>query len=286
MSNFFDATTIYKTRQLYQASDIPTRDDLLLAMIQSTTREIEEFANRQYYPVIATYRESAPRQGYGTRFSGLPPEIVLHHDLLAITSVTNGDGTVLVKGTDYETDPLDDTPYSSLVTLEASGTAWLPTTAGNYRGAISIAGVWGYHSNYGSAWIDTLAVASAISTTSTTSVTATAGKVYAGDLIQIDSEWMYVVSVSTGASDTLTVRRGVNGSTAATHGANAIISRYTFEAIEDVCRTGVVAYYRTRNHPTGETVTIDGQTFSTPKDVHQWINKRLMGLGLIRTGMG
>ena len=283
--NYCDYTTINNLRNVYMASDMPQRDDTLLALIQSTSREIEAMANRSFYPTIQTRKYNAPVHGWGWTFANAPDAIQLDEDLLSITSVTNGDGTALVNGTDYLPYPLNDTPYYEL-RRTWGGTMWLPNTHGPY-GALSVAGVWGYHPDYGSAWADTLATLAAnITTTSATTFTATTGKLFAGDLLQVDTEWMYVVSVSTGDSDTATVKRGVNGSTAATHTSGASVLRWYNPIIENVVKTGVVAYYRTRNNPTGDTLQIDGNKFSTPHDVLQWIEDRLRGLGLIRSGIG
>jgi hypothetical protein len=53
-----------------------------------------------------------------------------------------------------------------------------------------------------------------------------------------------------------------------------------------VCRMAVAAYFRVKDNPVGESINIEGNSFSTPKDVLQWMDKRLRGLGLVRVGVG
>lgn len=51
----------------------------------------------------------------------------------------------------------------------------------------------------------------------------------AGMTILIDSEQMYVTATTDGVTDSITVERGVNGTTAATHDSGAAITRYVYQ---------------------------------------------------------
>jgi len=62
-------------------------------------------------------------------------------DLCAITSVTNGDDTVLA-ATDYVTQPRSYTPYHALRLLASSGYTW--TYDDDHENAITIVGKWAY----------------------------------------------------------------------------------------------------------------------------------------------
>lgn len=96
-------------------------------------------------------------------------------------------------------------------------------------------GVWGYHRAYARAWqaVDTLAAAIVTDTATTFTVADVDGadpygftpRISAGNLVKIDSEIMEVIA-TTVATNTVTVRRGVNGTTAAAHLIAAPVSTW------------------------------------------------------------
>lgn len=102
----------------------------------------------------------------------------------------------------------------------------------------TITGVWGYHRAYARAWQAVDALAAAIVSTTATSLTVadadgadTYGftpRLSAGNLIKIDSELMEVTATNT-TTNVISVRRGVNGSTAATHLNAAPVSTWSTE---------------------------------------------------------
>ena len=93
-----------------------------------------------------------------------------------------------------------------------------------------ITGQWGYTA-------DTLSVttADAIASTSATSVSVTsATNLSPAQTILIDSEQLYITSIS---GNTLTGERGVNGTTAATHSGGVSVYRYDYpELVVQACR--------------------------------------------------
>lgn len=62
-------------------------------------------------------------------------------DLASITSITNGDGTLLAS-TDYVTQPRSVTPYYAIRLLSSSGHSWTYTT--DPEDAIAVTGKWAY----------------------------------------------------------------------------------------------------------------------------------------------
>jgi hypothetical protein len=94
---------------------------------------------------------------------------------------------------------------------------------------LSILGSWGYTT-------DTVSVTTsdAITSTTATSVSVTAATdLGPAQAILIDSEQLYITSIS---GNTLTVERGVNGSTAATHSGGASVYRYDYpELVVQAC---------------------------------------------------
>lgn len=279
MTYYADYTTFADLKSQYLDVTSSGDDGLLLKMIRDTSREIERSAGgRTFAPHIDT-------RYYDTPLSG---DLLLDDDLISLTTLTNGDGSTLASGTDYKLYPLNERVKHKVRLLSSSSSSWRPDNSGNYDGAISVLGQWCYTKT--GDWIATGSVLSAAisTTTATTFTVATGTSLTAGLLIQIDSEWLYVSAVSTGLTDDLiTVVRGVNGSTAATHLISAPISYWRpDQEIEILCQQAAAAYYRVRANPAGDTIVIDGSSFATPRDVSAFIAKRLQALGLIRVNFG
>jgi len=94
---------------------------------------------------------------------------------------------------------------------------------------LSILGAWGYTA-------DTVSVTTsdAISSTTATSASVTSASALGpAQAILVDSEQLYITSIS---GNTLTVERGVNGTTAATHSGGASLYRYDYpELVVQAC---------------------------------------------------
>jgi hypothetical protein len=106
---------------------------------------------------------------------------------------------------------------------------------------LSILGSWGYTA-------DTLSVttADAIGSTTATSVSVTsATDLGPAQTVLIDSEQLYITAIS---GNTLTVQRGVNGTTAATHSGGAALTRYDYpELVVQACLDIAKLTFRNRD---------------------------------------
>ena len=106
---------------------------------------------------------------------------------------------------------------------------------------LSILGSWGYTA-------DTLSVttADAIGSTTATSVSVTsAADLGSSQTVLVDSEQMYITTIS---GNTLTVQRGVNGTTAATHSGGAGLTRYDYpELVVQACLDIAKLTFRNRD---------------------------------------
>jgi len=113
---------------------------------------------------------------------------------------------------------------------------------------LSILGSWGYTA-------DTLSVttADAISSTTATSISVTsATDLGPAQTILVDSEQMYITAIS---GNTLTVQRGVNGTSGATHSGGAGLTRYDYpELVVQACLD--IAKLTFRNRDLGSAGTI------------------------------
>jgi hypothetical protein len=106
---------------------------------------------------------------------------------------------------------------------------------------LSILGSWGYTA-------DTLSVttADAISSTTTTSVSVTsAADLGPAQTVLVDSEQLYITAIS---GNTLTVQRGVNGTSGATHSGGATLTRYDYpELVVQACLDIAKLTFRNRD---------------------------------------
>jgi len=77
----------------------------------------------------------------------------------------------------------------------------------------------------------------------------TAGhSVEVGHTLRIDDEQFFVTAVST---NTLTVTRGVNGSTAATHLNAAVVQAYGYPIVSEACLFQAELHFASKNAPSG-----------------------------------
>ncbi|MBA4420269.1 MAG: hypothetical protein C0391_03905 [Anaerolinea sp.] len=271
--NICDYATVESVRTLADATS-NADDAQYLLFIQQVSREIELISRRLFYPYIGTRNYDTPEDD----------TLIIPDDLVSITTLKNGDGST-ISSDDYKLYPLNKSPKYKIVHTGTIG--WLLNSLGQRYGAIELAGVFGYVEDYANGFESTGATLSAaISSSTATSCTCTTGKVKAGDLLQIESEWIYVSAVTVSTADTLTITRGVNGSTAVAHNISTAISRWKVPpTIQSLCRRAVIAYNKLRSNPLGETIVSDGITYTTPRDVTKYLRSQLLELGFCGRGL-
>ena len=171
--------------------------------------------------------------------------------LISTTTVTayddtdRGASTVLTEGyaNDFFLMPYNAAPKTVFKLNEDTS-----NTLDSGQQTLSILGEWGYTA-------DTLSVttADAIGSTTATSVSVTsATDLGPAQTVLIDSEQLYITAIS---GNTLTVQRGVNGTTAATHSGGTGLTRYDYpELIVQACLD--IAKLTFRNRDLGSVGTI------------------------------
>lgn len=156
-------------------------------------------------------------------------------------STISSNGSALTYNSNVYAEPLDASPIGVLRLGTADGCygSWYPSGALAYN-TVAIAGWWGYRSNYSTeGWIDTQDKATAQITANATTFTVAdadgADALYrtprfsSGNLLRVDDELMEVVNVVYSTTNTVTVLRGVRGTTAAVHEATATICAWNPE---------------------------------------------------------
>jgi hypothetical protein len=217
--------TLDALRNRFGLASTDTGDDArLLDKLRQAASQLDRYTGRSFAPLVAT-RKFDYQDRKTLIFRGF--------DLLSLTSITNGDGTTVI-------DP------SAIIPLGGDvGPIWgveLNLTLAYFyylttkTRCIQVAGIWGWHDDYASAWKssgDSIPGGGITSSATSFTVTSVSGadawnltpRFQVGQLLRVDSEYISVVGVNSG-TNTLTVVRGVSGSTAATHTAGTAISVY------------------------------------------------------------
>jgi len=242
-----------------QTSSTDSADDgVIQDLINSASRYIDTQSGRRFYPRIEEAFYDIPRDRH----------LYLDDDLLAVLTFSNGDDAVIAN-TEYVTQGAKP-PFWALSLRKTSDVTWEPNSAGDGEQVIGVLGIWGRHDNYTQRallQVGTLGVA--ITDTTTLAFTMTAGhSVVAGSILRIDNE---LLNVATVATNTITpIRRGDNGSTAATHLINAPV--YAWQPMEGAKQSALeianTAYKKRFGQSIGEsaTVTAAGVVLS-PRDI-------------------
>lgn len=236
----------------YDLFDTEIDDDLARKAIDAS-RALDRWVSggslykRWFYPLLATYTYDHPVTS-GSEWvpdtTGLLTGIVVEsnqalrveRDLLEVTSLTTRNGEVAISSSDYTLRRLflpAGPPYDVIQLLD-DGTVGSFDWTGSPEGANSVTGWWGYHEEWADAWEDSgdEIEDNPLSDSATTiTVNDATGRDLQGfsprfgrlAIIKIDDEVMQVTNVE---SNTLTVIRGANGTTAAAHLQNATIYLY------------------------------------------------------------
>jgi len=207
-------------------ADSTLDDALLLSLIGQVSARIDLLMSTntpyfQPYTDALEFEVVAQRVDSGRNAFILPPG----SPLLALTSVLLNGAAVTASA-----HPATRSPISMI--RRTDGGSWYENGTDDPP-TVVITGVWGYHRRYAQAWsvVDALAAA-VISTTATTITVADVDgddeygfnpRISAGNLAKVDDEIMEVISTNT-ATNVVTVRRGQNGTTAATHLIAATVS--------------------------------------------------------------
>lgn len=223
----------------------------ILDKIDKAVARFERETRRFFSPRIATkFYDTIPFSRRGAIDSdGI---LWLGRDLLEVTTLTD-DETVLTTD-DYALYPSGDGSRERI--RRTNSGVW--TIPSDPLESISIAGIWGYHEDYGQAWVasgDTLQEA-LNSSSGVVKVLSIAGedarfstpRFSPGMLLKIDSEYMQIRKVDMTASpDQLSVFRGLNGSVAASHLISAPISIwYADEIAQSTCTKVATLWYQRR----------------------------------------
>lgn len=158
-------------------------------VVEAGSRAVESpnVLNRVFYPTVDTRVFDWPTSGTNGWTLWLD-----ENEIISVTEITNGDGTILAAD-EYFLEPRNvGPPYASIDINIGSGISW-EASASTFQQSLSVEGVFGYNVNTRAAGN----LEAAIGSTSATSITITDGsKIGVGDLLLIDTERLLVMDRS------------------------------------------------------------------------------------------
>lgn len=200
------------------ASTVTAKDDKLDQCIARASRFIENYTGRRFIPWTGT--KEFDYQG--------PSDIFLGEDLLSVTSLVHNDGVDTIAAADYFLYPLnaldEDRPYLNIEVLLTDDYLVYDDT---HQSAIAITAKWGYCEIKRECV--SLVNDAAFSDVVTSFTADDGGDLEIGQTILIDTEQMFITNIVT---NTISVERGMNGTTAAAHVNDSII--YILEPPEEI----------------------------------------------------
>jgi hypothetical protein len=233
--------TLYQFKSYRFNEQTTTTDDArILEMIERASQFIDDYKGRRFDVRVQTRKYDRPvdrGSAFGvydiSLMGGSGPEkpLRLKEDLLAVTELVNGDGTV-IPSTDYVLEPANGSPKTRIRLI--NGANWCGDDDGNDEQVIDVTGFWGYHDRYSQAWVssgDKITNLAGITAEAASMTVADADGVAAdlktprfqvGQLIRMGTELCLVLSVDT-ATNTVGLVRAYNGSTAAIHAKDVVI---------------------------------------------------------------
>lgn len=264
--------TLYQVRaELGTGSNDPgTADDALLGrLIVRAQGWIERQSRGRFYdPRRQTVRVDA---GYNRR-------LLLRGDLLEVLTLTNGDASEVDAST-YLLQPPDSYPKYALDLRQSTTVEWLPDANGDYAQALALDGLWGYVPGWATAWADSLdAVSNDPLAADGTTILVSDPLAYpedldeprfqAGQLIRLSAAGAFeycrvraVIEANGNTSASLTVERGVNGTTAQVWAADTPIAIFRPWANVQSAMHRIVAFsYRTRKGQPTERISVLGNS--------------------------
>ncbi len=201
----------------YQGITVTTDDATLRAILERVSEAIDNHCYRKFGVVVETRYYTAVQSD----------TLLLDRDLLSVSALkADGDGDRTYEDswlvTDYDLLPFNGYPKTCILT-SPDGNYSFPST----KKGVEIAGTWGYGNGQSATPYDdsTTTTAEELDATETGVDVASGAALAIGQTILIESEQMYITGIST---NTLTVERGVNGTTAATHATGKAIYIYRY----------------------------------------------------------
>ena len=176
--------------------------------------------------------------------------LFLDAPLLVVSSITWNN--TLLSATQWRVP--NDLPYRAIVF--DSGLGW----SGDFNADIEIVGTWGVHNQLSTMYTVVEVITGSLTISGTSIVVANASAYELLSYLRISGELLHVTAKNT-FTNTLTVTRGVNGTTAAAYTTTYTIERYNVLPDIALAATRLASFmYQRRSDATGRTQYGDGST--------------------------
>jgi len=224
-----------------------TDDTRLRRVIEAATRWIDEHCERTFQPYLATRYYTWRKHPEWNLRRSLEVE-----DLLSVTTlktITDNAAGIRTYGdtwaaADYDlfpwNAPTDKQPYTRIFENPEGDYSWPTDELG-----VQLIGKFGYYEDL----VTDTTAAEAIDATETAIDVTSATTLDVLHTILFDNEQMYITAI---ASNTITVERGVNGTTAATHDNGSTLKYYRYpEPVVEACILEALRRHRRTDAPFG-----------------------------------
>lgn len=211
--------TLAEVKAELKATTTTDDSDVRRSMRQVSAR-IDALMGTPRRPFFAPYTEQRKFPIISTRIDSFYNVYWLRQHILSVSAVTRGSDTLTANVELYS----NNSSVAQGLHLTSTGISWYSDET--LPQFIQVTGVWGWHEDYTNAYAHVDDLAADVATTTATSITVADAdgadldgftpRFSPGNLIQVGSELMEVTAVNT-STNILTVKRGVNGTTAATH---------------------------------------------------------------------
>jgi len=230
--------------------------DVIRKYIASASRYFsnENITNRVFVPYDFTLEVEATGKNFDHtgRFMWLPD------DCFAISTFNGVSGTAISSSLYRFRYQYSQTHYQVELHPNAKSTG---INSLGFVDRYEITGTWGYHRNYDDAWVSSTTLDGGINATTTTVRVDSVANLERLHYLKIGTEYMQITgAIPTGSPLDLTVKRGVNGSTATTHDDEDVVSYWEIEYDVQLAVTRLAtALYRSR-HNGGSTLRFNDGT--------------------------
>ncbi len=232
---------------------VNSEDEDFVDYVDTAIHALSRFIAQQTHRVFVPYKDSKTwyfndRRFLRNLYACYPPKLDLDEDLLVLSSAT-WDGTLLSASYAREY-PVNSLPYEA-IQFDSTN---LPSIGSDFGDGLIIAGIWGYHTNLAEAW-ETVSSSVTLGTSSVTSLSVTDASLYkTWQYIRIEDEYLQITARNE-TTDVLTIKRGVNGTTAAAHTAQAC---QVFKPVSDIelAATRLVCYAYSHRNDRGNQVEV------------------------------
>ena len=246
-------------------------DTTLLRILENASEDIDHLCYRHYDCLEGTQY-----------FDGAGRTLIPAEDILSISEILldmDGDQTyeTTLSSSDYIMYPINGFSIWPKTYLKMTQNASVGGFASGILAGVKITGVFGHGDGNSATPYASNGVTVTVGTTSgTTLILSAEGTLQPGHTIRVESEQIYITSVTADGSKTATAVRGMNGTTAATHTTKtAYIYKYPGPIVESTLLL-VTNWWKQRENPTvfktGNSITGE---YEITEDIEKILTKRL-----------